>query len=379
MKAFTVLAVWLALIMTAYGDLSYKVVRRAGGALGDEHASSYYLKGQKMKVVDDGVIRIFDFEAHTMTSIFPATRRYIVRNFNENAAGAKPSSVELKVSAKDTGRKKNAGGFDARELLITVEAVAPQPATKSIEIEMWLSTGVPGSAELAELVQKQAGLLPWAAVGRIADHSLRSLTADPFLVCFEWAVCNSSQSLQAGVAKVQQAVVALGGVLVEQVVRVNTGTPIEATTTFINFSTSVLADTFFALPEGYQGGPLAVPNSASAGEIVPGTACTGDDNALRIGADVTPPAAISQVSPTYTKQARKAKLSGVVVLGLIVDTDGHACNIRFLRSLGMGLNESAVEAVKKWKFRPSTRDGVPVKVQATVEVNFRMPDSAPKH
>ena len=48
MKAFTVLAVWLALIMTAYGDLSYKVVRRAGGALGDEHASSYYLKGQKM-------------------------------------------------------------------------------------------------------------------------------------------------------------------------------------------------------------------------------------------------------------------------------------------------------------------------------------------
>ena len=43
-----------------------------------------------------------------------------------------------------------------------------------------------------------------------------------------------------------------------------------------------------------------------------------------------------------------------------------------VRSLGLGLDEKAIEAVNKWKFRPGVKNGQPVAVQATIEVNFRL-------
>ena len=60
------------------------------------------------------------------------------------------------------------------------------------------------------------------------------------------------------------------------------------------------------------------------------------------------------------------------MLYIEVDTSGKATNIRVLRSLGLGLDEKAIEAVKKWTFIPGKKNGVPVTVQATVEVNFRL-------
>jgi TonB family protein len=62
----------------------------------------------------------------------------------------------------------------------------------------------------------------------------------------------------------------------------------------------------------------------------------------------------------------------VVVLWLIVGQDGRTKDIRISRSLGMGLDQKAVEAVKQWKFEPAKKDGVPVAVQLNVEVNFRL-------
>ena len=58
--------------------------------------------------------------------------------------------------------------------------------------------------------------------------------------------------------------------------------------------------------------------------------------------------------------------------GIEVDPTGHATNIRVQRSLGLGLDEKAIEAVKKWVFLPGKQNGKPVTVQATVEVNFRL-------
>jgi len=66
------------------------------------------------------------------------------------------------------------------------------------------------------------------------------------------------------------------------------------------------------------------------------------------------------------------KHQGVVVLALVVDPQGHARDIRVARSLGMGLDEKSIEAVRKWRFNPGTKDGVPVAVQVNVEVNFRL-------
>jgi TonB family protein len=66
------------------------------------------------------------------------------------------------------------------------------------------------------------------------------------------------------------------------------------------------------------------------------------------------------------------KLSGSVLLSIIVDTEGHARDIHVAKSLGMGLDEKAMEAVEKWRFKPGMRNGQPVNVQATIEVNFRL-------
>jgi TonB family protein len=70
-------------------------------------------------------------------------------------------------------------------------------------------------------------------------------------------------------------------------------------------------------------------------------------------------------------EAQKARQQGTVVLMIIVDEQGLPQDVRVIRRLGFGLDEKAVEAVQRWRFRPAMKDGRPVKVEATIEVNFR--------
>jgi uncharacterized protein len=98
----------------------------------------------------------------------------------------------------------------------------------------------------------------------------------------------------------------------------------------------------------------------------------GSLEVLRVGNGVSAPAVLYKVDPDYSEEARKAHVSGTVVLQLIVEPTGNASDIRVLRGLGNGLDEKAVEAVSKWKFRPGVKDGQPVAVMATIEVNFRL-------
>lgn len=93
---------------------------------------------------------------------------------------------------------------------------------------------------------------------------------------------------------------------------------------------------------------------------------------FKVGGGVSAPQVLYKVDPEYSEEARKAKYSGTVVLQLVVDGTGRARDIRVVRSLGLGLDEKAIEAVNKWKFRPGLRNGQPVAVQATIEVNFRL-------
>src|SRR6185437_3896694 len=92
---------------------------------------------------------------------------------------------------------------------------------------------------------------------------------------------------------------------------------------------------------------------------------------FNVGNGVTSPQLLVKVDPEYSEEARKAKYSGSVTLSIVVNTDGKAEEIKVVKSLGMGLDEKAIEAVQKWKFSPGKNKGVPVKVRATVEVNFR--------
>ena len=94
----------------------------------------------------------------------------------------------------------------------------------------------------------------------------------------------------------------------------------------------------------------------------------------RIGNGVSPPKVAHKVDPVYTEEAREAKVAGVVVLQIVVDADGSARDIVVTRTLGYGLDEAAVDCVRQWRFNPGMKEGSPVNVQATIEINFRLMD-----
>ena len=112
--------------------------------------------------------------------------------------------------------------------------------------------------------------------------------------------------------------------------------------------------------------------SGRGGGFGPGEGGGVGGGVFRVGGGVTAPALLYKVEPEYSEEARKAKYQGTVVLYVEVDPSGKARNLRVVKSLGLGLDEKAIEAVNKWKFRPGYKDGKPVTVAATIEVNFRL-------
>jgi TonB family protein len=92
----------------------------------------------------------------------------------------------------------------------------------------------------------------------------------------------------------------------------------------------------------------------------------------RIGKDVSPPSQVLKREPEYSEEARAARLQGTVVVQVVIGTDGFAHDARIVRGLGLGLDENAIEAIGQWQFKPGVKDGQPVKVAATIEVNFRL-------
>ena len=112
--------------------------------------------------------------------------------------------------------------------------------------------------------------------------------------------------------------------------------------------------------------------SGKGGGFGPGEGGGVGGGVFKVGGGVTAPSLLYKVEPEYSEEARKAKYQGVVVLYVEVDPTGKAVNPRVVRSLGLGLDEKAIEAVRKWKFRPGYKDGKAVTVAATIEVNFRL-------
>jgi TonB family protein len=112
--------------------------------------------------------------------------------------------------------------------------------------------------------------------------------------------------------------------------------------------------------------------SGSGGGFGPGEGGGVGGGVYRVGGGVTAPVLLFKKEPEYSEEARKAKYQGTVVLYIEVDPSGRAVNAKVIRSLGLGLDEKAIDAVKQWKFKPGYKDGKPVTVAATIEVNFRL-------
>ncbi len=114
---------------------------------------------------------------------------------------------------------------------------------------------------------------------------------------------------------------------------------------------------------GTDSGPLAGSGVAA-----------GDGTGIyKMSGSITDPRLIAKTTPSYTDEAIKAKVQGVVILRAIIRKNGQIDSFQVLRGLGYGLEERAIQEIAtKWRFRPGTLNGRPIDVLATIEVQFNL-------
>ena len=148
-------------------------------------------------------------------------------------------------------------------------------------------------------------------------------------------------------------------------------------TTAVDLAPAILADNF-GDPGTSKSAAVAFPRPSSSPACKlaekPSQAPVFVDGAYLAGSGgIGYPKCLACPDPSYSDQARAAKVSGIVILHLIVTAEGHASNIQVKRSLGYGLDENAIQAVEDWRFTPAVDpDGKPVPVWTDVEANFRV-------
>jgi TonB family protein len=108
------------------------------------------------------------------------------------------------------------------------------------------------------------------------------------------------------------------------------------------------------------------PNAA----VAPGT--VGPDGAYRIGNGVTAPTPLTRVPPETPDFAQKLRAQGDVVLSLVVQANGAIRDVQVVKSVGYGMDEKAIDSVRKWRFKAGTKDGSAVDVRIQIEVAFRL-------
>ena len=98
----------------------------------------------------------------------------------------------------------------------------------------------------------------------------------------------------------------------------------------------------------------------------------GEDGVADIGGEVSAPVKLRAPQPQYTTIARQARIQGVVVVQVIVDKQGTVTKGVVLKGLPLGLSESALAAIRQWKFKPALLNGEPVDVYYNWTVNFHL-------
>lgn len=119
------------------------------------------------------------------------------------------------------------------------------------------------------------------------------------------------------------------------------------------------------------GGGRGVGSGAGAG-VGPGAGGGAGGGPYRVGSGISPPAIQQEVKPVYTADALRREVEGDVVLEVVVLASGAVGEIRVVRSLGHGLDEAALTAMRQWRFHPARRQGVAVDVVVEVAMEFRL-------
>ena len=114
--------------------------------------------------------------------------------------------------------------------------------------------------------------------------------------------------------------------------------------------------------------------SGTGSGLGPGSGGGTGGGVYRPGSGVASPVVITEVKPQYTADAMRAKIQGTVWIEAVVLPDGSVGNVQITRSLDQtfGLDQEAIKAVKRWRFRPGTRAGQPVPVLVEIELTFTL-------
>jgi hypothetical protein len=269
---------------TARADFSYSTsTKSAGGMMAagpNSRVSKTYLKGQKMKIDTGTTATIFDFDAQTSTRIDSNQKTYSVTKFSDMNKDLSDTGRDMNIEVKETGQKKTINGYNASELVLSVEIDNPQgrqAGKMHLEMDMWISSDVPGGQELRAFYQRNAGKFPWglmAGDGGRGSQNMRKAMADlmhkmadmkgvPVLQVMKMGGNDAQMAqMQQGMAQARTQLEEmkrqgkLTPQMEEALKRMNAapsggGSMFETTLESSDFSDSRIPDSVFAIPAGY--------------------------------------------------------------------------------------------------------------------------------
>ena len=368
--------------------------------LGDRlsQGSTLELKGDRVRTAMGEMYSVADYAKGEILLVDPKTKRFATVPLAEYASKilgsqAMPTmppdaqrifdNMKLDVKSSKTGKTETTQGIRTEESVLAITMEMAAGMQMRMEIHNWIASadelkGMPALQDLASWAgRKREGLDPMEMMSK-------AMTSLPGMGEKLRAPMQEMMKGTAGVVMRMQALTFVPAMA--QMAGGGSDEPLtQVSMELAELSTAPIADSRFEIPAGYHTASMEDLLKDAIGTIkpalpgAPGPATTirpavpiNEEAAVRVGNGVSAPQIIERQEPSYTEEARAARIQGTVLLRLVVRADGTTGQIRVLRSLDVGLDQRAVEAVSRWKFKPGMKDGKPVSVETTIEVSFHL-------
>ena len=358
---------------------------------GDKCTSSF---GPLHSIIDNGKGEITLFNPATKQFATVPQAEYMTKALGpqqvpaevQQALQSALQNLKIDVQTKKTGEISTIQGIQAEDTLVIISIEAPNPAGVSMgfrmEMHQWLAaadelTRLPALNQIAGC---SAGLGASADPSAIFEKLLGPLGSANGLSDAMKALASSKGKLML---KTEVEVFAPALMAIMRTQAGPGATPIvdlNAALATVRFNLAELSTTPSPAPLEdllKSIAPAQVPPKTPAPIAAAPPLEDYNGPTVKPGNGISNPVPVYRPEPRYSEAARLAKIQGGVLLSLVVDQDGATRNIKVIRSLDPGLDQMAIEAVRKWTFKPGQKDGNPVAVQAQIEITFRLLDKPP--